>query len=240
MKKIIKITTTPWGKLKPKVDIFPIIYLIIVYGFIYVLPFGRNIVGTSWFDWLRKEDGPLEWLQFFFFLGASLCSSIILWRNRKQSFNKQWLFWLVLAALCFFVAGEEISWGERITGFGIDLVRNINEQGESNIHNSEFFQHTLLDPSIISSSLFFGWLGWNYWPEIDAFPKRFHSLYFLPVALFYFYYDISYASTIKQIRYDGEIFELLISLGLLAHCWSSVISQQKQLENQSHNEEAKS
>ncbi len=208
--------------MEPSVDIFPIVYLIVMYGFIYILPYGRTFVGTTWFDWLRKEDGLLEWLQFIFFLGASIFSSIILWRTRKQRFKKQWMFWLVLAALCFFVAGEEISWGERITGFGFDLLRDINEQGESNIHNSEFFQHTLLDPSIIGSSLFFGWIGWRYWPEIDAFPKRYYSLYFLPVALFYFYYDISYASTIKQIRYDGEIFELLMSLGLLLHCWSNI------------------
>ena len=66
-----------------------------------------------------------------------------------------------------------------------------------------------------------GWIGWRFWPQIDAFPKRYYSLYFLFAALFYFYYDISYASTIKQIRNDQEIFEVLMSVGLLAHCWNS-------------------
>ncbi len=213
---------TPWGAFEPAVDIFPIIYLIAIYGLIYVLPFGRNIIGTSWFNWLRLEDGPLEWLQCLFFLSASICASIIVWKTRGQRFKKQWICWLVLGFVCFFIAGEEISWGERITGFGFDFLRDINEQGESNIHNSEFFHHTLLDPSIIISCLLFGWLGWSHWPEIHALPKRYYSLYFLPVSLFYFYYDISYASTIKQIRYDGEIFELLLALGLLSHCLNSI------------------
>ena len=217
---------TPWGSLEPAVDIFPIIYLIVIYGFIYVLPFGRNVIGISWFDWFRTEDGPLEWLQFIFFLSASICCSIILWKTRGQRFRKQWVAWLILAFICLFIAGEEISWGERITGIGSDFLRSINEQGESNLHNSEFFHHKLLDPSIISSGLLFGWMGWNFWPEINALPKKYYSLYFLPVSLYYFYFDISYASTIKQIRFDGEIFELLMALGLLAHCWNS-LSQKK-------------
>ena len=218
---------TPWGSFEPAVDIFPIIYLIIIYGFIYVLPFGRNLIGTSWFDWFRREDGPLEWLQFFFFLSASICSSIILWKTRDQRFKKQWMIWLILTFTCLFIAGEEISWGERITGIGSDLLRSVNEQGESNIHNSEFFHHKLLDPSIISSGLLFGWVGWKIWPEIEALPTRYYSLYFLPVSLYYFYFDISYASTIKQIRYDGEIFELLMALGLFAHCWNSFLKRKK-------------
>ncbi len=94
-------------------------------------------------------------------------------------------------------------------------------QGESNLHNIHFFHHKLLDPAFEISCLLFGWLGWKKWPNIDAFPAKRYSLYFLLVALFYFYFDISYASTIKQIRNDQEIFELLMSVGLLCHCWNS-------------------
>ncbi len=213
---------TPWGKIIPDVDIFPIIYLLFIYGFIYILPYGRNFLGISWFDWFRTEDGPLEWLQFIFFLGTFVCSLIILWLTRRRKEKKERRTWLCFALLSLFVAGEEISWGERLTGFGFDVLRKLNEQGESNIHNSEFFHHTLLDPSIIFLCLFLGWICWRVFPDIEALPNKYYSLYFLPVALFYFYYDISYASTIKQIRYDGEIFELLISIGLFSHCWNNL------------------
>ena len=56
---------TPWGSITPKVDLFPIYYLIFIYGFIYILPFGKALIGISWFDFLRSEDGLLEWIQFF-------------------------------------------------------------------------------------------------------------------------------------------------------------------------------
>ncbi len=212
---------TPWGSLKPKVDIFPVLYLLIIYGFVYILPYGRNVIGISWFDWFRSEDGPLEWFQFLAYSGAFIFASIVLWKKRKKGINKTWIIWLLLALLCFFVAGEEISWGERITGIGLDSLRAINKQGESNIHNIRFFHNILLDPSFHFSCILFGWLGWRLWPQIDAFPSKEYSLYFLFVALFFFYFDISYSSTIKQVRNDQEIFEVLMSLGLLLHCWRS-------------------
>ena len=210
---------TPWGAVEPSVDIFPVVYLLIMYGFIYIFPFGRDVVGQSWFDWCRSEDGPLEWLQFVFFLGAFMCSSIVVWKRRRLGLNLNWIIWILLALLCFFVAGEEISWGERVTGLGIDALREINKQGETNIHNLPFFHHILLDPSFELSCILFGWLGWRVWPHIDAFPAKRYSLYFLFVALFFFYFDISYSSTIRQIRNDQEIFEILMALGLFAHSW---------------------
>ena len=55
---------TPWGVIIPQVSLFPIVYLLFIYGFVYILPYGRDVIGVSWFDWLRSEDGPLEWIQF--------------------------------------------------------------------------------------------------------------------------------------------------------------------------------
>jgi len=215
-----KVIYTSWGSIDPAVDIFPVIYLLFIYGFIYIFPYGRDIVGMSWFDWFRSEDGPLEWIQFIGYFIGFICSSIILFKRRRIGINKKWMAWLILTLICFFVAGEEISWGERITGIGLDSIRAINSQGETSIHNIHFFHHYLLDPSFEISCLFLGWIGWRAWPSIDAFPEKRYSLYFLFVALFYFYFDISQASTISQIRNDQEIFEVLMSLGIASHCWN--------------------
>ena len=222
---------TAWGVLEPSVDIFPIAYLIFIYGFVYILPFGKDVIGISWFDWFRSEDGPLEWIQFLAFSFAFICSSIVLWKRRQLGLTKQWLAWLILTVICFFVAGEEISWGERITGFGFDVLREINMQGESNLHNIGFFHHKLLDPAFEVSCILFGWIGWHAWPDIDAFPDKRYSLYFLLVALFYFYFDISYASTIKQIRNDQEIFEVLMAIGILCHSWHTAFPTNKKLNS---------
>ena len=222
----MKEINTPWGSITSKVDLFPIYYLICVYGFIYILPYGKSLIGISWFDFLRSEDGPLEWIQFFQYFFASIISSFIFIKSRnKRSFNI--LIWLVIALACFIVAGEEISWSERITGFNLNSISEVNVQGETNLHNLPFFHHNLLDLSFIVCSLFLGWIGWRKWPTIHSLPGMEYSLYFLFVALFYFYFDISWVSTISQIRNDQEIFEVLFSSGILLHC----IKQYKILKN---------
>jgi len=208
---------TPWGSITTKVDLFPIYYLVFIYGFIYILPFGKPLIGISWFDFLRSEDGPLEWIQFFQYFFASIISLFIFIKSKNKK-SIEVLIWLVLAFACFFVAGEEISWSERITGFSLNSISEINVQGETNFHNLPFIHHNLLDPSFTIGSLFFGWVGWRKWPNIKSLPGKELSLYFLFVALFYFYFDISWASTISQIRNDQEIFELLFSSGILLHC----------------------
>ena len=60
----MRIIKTPWGDISPAVNLFPIYYLIFIYGFVYILPYGEDIVGLTWFNLLKIEDGPLEWLQF--------------------------------------------------------------------------------------------------------------------------------------------------------------------------------
>tara|TARA_Y100001933_G_C18871747_1_gene510282 strand:- start:128 stop:796 length:669 start_codon:yes stop_codon:yes gene_type:complete len=208
---------TPWGSIAPKVDLFPIYYLVFIYGFIYILPFGETLIGISWFDFFRSEDGLLEWIQFFQYLSASIISTLIFFKSRnKKSFGT--LIWLVLSFACFIIAGEEISWGERITGFSLNYISDLNVQGETNFHNLPFFHHNFLDPSFTIGSLFLGWIGWRKWPNIKSLPSKELSLYFLFVALFYFYFDISWASTISQVRNDQEIFEFLFSSGIFIHC----------------------
>jgi len=220
MQKKIK---TPWGEIIPEVSLFPIYYLLFIYCFIYILPYGRNFIGISWFDWLRSEDGPLEWLQFIEYAISSLFAFWIYIR-RKRKADIESIIWLLIAFLSFIIAGEEISWGERITGFGISSISNINIQGETNFHNLPFFHNYLLDPFFEISCIFLGWIGWRKFKKIKAFPSKDLSLYFLFVALFYFYFDVSWASTTQQIRNDQEIFEFLLSTGIFLHCFRNLKS----------------
>ena len=215
--QISKDIKTPFGSIRPEVSLFPIYYLIFIYGFVYILPYGKNLISVSWFDWLRSEDGPLEWLQFFEYVLSSLLASFIYLRQKnKKDINS--FIWLLIALLSFVIAGEEISWGERLTGIGITAISDLNVQGETNFHNLPFFHNYLLDPVFEISCIFLGWFGWNRFKRINAFPTKNLSLFFLFVALFYFYFDISWASTTEQIRNDQEIFESLLSTGIFIHC----------------------
>ena len=79
---------TPWGSIFTKVSLLPIYYLIFIYGFVYILPFGKNLIGITWFDLLKKEDGPLEWLQFGQFFISSLMGFYIFYKSKtKRSIN---------------------------------------------------------------------------------------------------------------------------------------------------------
>ena len=204
----------------PEVSLFPIYYLMFIYWFIYILPFGRDIIGISWFDWLRSEDGPLEWIQFIEYAVSSLLA-LLIFLKRKRKRNIDSIIWLLIAFLSFVIAGEEISWGERITGIGISSISSINVQGETNFHNLPFFHNYLLDPIFEISCIFLGWFGWRRFKRIKALPNKDLSLYFLSVALFYFYFDVSWASTTQQIRNDQEIFEFLLSTGIFIHCYGN-------------------
>ena len=147
---------TPWGKIIPEVNLFPIYYLLFIYLFIYILPYGKFFIGISWFDWFRSEDGPLEWIQFIEYVLSSLLSLLIFFKQKnKKDINS--IIWLLIAILCFLIAGEEISWGERLTGIGIESIANLNVQGETNFHNLPFFHNYLLDPVFEISCIFLGW-----------------------------------------------------------------------------------
>ena len=211
---------TPWGKIIPEVSLFPLYYLLFIYCFVYIFPYGKIFIGISWFDWFRSEDGPLEWIQFIEYASSSFLAFFVFIKQKKKK-DINTFIWLLIALLTFFIAGEEISWGERLTGIGINSISNLNVQGETNFHNLPFFHNYLLDPVFEISCIFLGWFGWRRFKNINAFPPKRLSLFFLFVALFYFYFDISWASTTEQIRNDQEIFEVLLSTGIFIHCFKN-------------------
>jgi len=81
--------------------------------------------------WATYEDLFGEWLQFWFFVTAMIFSArLALAPSRYRLF-----FW-ILALSCFYVAMEEISWGQRILDLQTpDFFRKHNIQKEINIHN---------------------------------------------------------------------------------------------------------
>ena len=216
----MKLIKTPWGEISPEVNLFPIYYILFIYGFVYILPYGENIVGLTWFNLLKLEDGPLEWLQFSEYFISSIFGIFIYFKNKNKNTINSFI-WLILSAFCFIVAAEEISWGERITGFSINSLTEISIQSETNLHNLPFFHDFFLDPILIAICILFGWIGWRKWPYLNSIPNKKLSLFFLITALYIFYYEISWASTVEHIRNDLEIYEFLLSTGIFLHFWNN-------------------
>lgn len=108
-------------------------------------------------DLYLVEDGILEWLTVALLL---FCAGLCIERARRLRSVRPALFRLSLGlfALAFlFVAGEEISWGQRI--FALESpqwVQENNQQGELNLHNlmvGEFSVNKVIFGQILTVTL---------------------------------------------------------------------------------------
>ena len=91
--------------------------------------------------WMHGEFGLVENLTVLF-LVLGVFSALKLWTLRTRVESRLFgPFALVMAAGCFFFAGEEASWGQHWLGFEVpDVVAARNEQGEFNLHNDPLLE----------------------------------------------------------------------------------------------------
>lgn len=91
---------------------------------------------VSLFETYIREDGIVEWLTVLgLLLGVVVCVGRFI---SLRPYKNWWFLFVVLdmAILLFFVAGEEISWGQRILGIkSSEFFLEKNAQGETNLHN---------------------------------------------------------------------------------------------------------
>lgn len=86
------------------------------------------------FVFLAREDGPIENATALFYLGATVATLYLLARARHLMLLR--LYLAGFAGLFFFVGMEELSWGQRLFGFGTPaLIRDLNVQDEFTLHN---------------------------------------------------------------------------------------------------------
>lgn len=126
-----------------------------------------------------------------------------------------------------FVFLEEISWGQRLTGFKTpESYVAINIQKETNIHNTK-----MVDPFVRFAYILvglYGVLGWRV-KKIPA-PSRSLGFFFGAVAIYFFmhtwshnYYDIGTAAQTSVPRWQ-EVCELFLAIGFLSFSIESVKS----------------
>lgn len=84
------------------------------------------------YTFLVLEDG---WIEYGSFVAWMLAVVLFSWAF-AQARNSQRVVYVLLALCAFFMAMEEISWGQRVFGWeGPKLLRESNLQSESNLHN---------------------------------------------------------------------------------------------------------
>lgn len=95
------------------------------------------------YDFLTMEDGPIEWMQFFCYAGASVMAAFVAFKRFRAGHGWQGLMYVGLALAAFFIAGEEIAWGQRIFGLQTpEQLAAINHQREITVHNIQIIQDT--------------------------------------------------------------------------------------------------
>lgn len=88
------------------------------------------------FRWITREDGPLEWAQLGFDLVAAAAATWVAVALHRRGMRGASALWALFALVCVFIAGEEISWGQRLVGRETpEALRAVNHQEETNVHN---------------------------------------------------------------------------------------------------------
>jgi hypothetical protein len=180
---------------------------------------------------LVSEDSLVEYATCAAYLLAAVFAAGVARGLARRDARLLAGLWAGLALALALVAGEEISWGQRLLGVATPEVFADNLQGEMNVHNLAPVQR-LLHPAYILVGVFgaFGWCtlrerGPARWRELARWLVPPPALLgcFLPVAVFYVFLDYTPARWIGEdglrfgfvSTYDQEPAELLLALGFL-------------------------
>lgn len=115
---------------------------------------GAARINYQLFRFLTMEDGPIEWPQFFCFLGAAIMAMGVAIKRLRAGHPWQGLLFIGFALATFVIAGEEISWGQRIFGWQTPAeLAEINHQGETTVHNIRWVQELLGNLLMVASGI---------------------------------------------------------------------------------------
>jgi hypothetical protein len=85
---------------------------------------------------LVREDSVLEWVQLGAYLVAAAYGAFTALRLRRDGNGTAAAAFAVFALCGLLAAGEEISWGQRLFGFGTpNELKAVNNQEELNVHD---------------------------------------------------------------------------------------------------------
>lgn len=153
--------------------------------------------------------------------------------------NVFYTFFLLVGVIFFIIAGEEISWGQRILNIEVpDIIARNNTQGELNIHNNaKIFPFVYFGYGIIN---LYGLLSWAMYENLkkrtsglikvllrQMTTRWFLMLLFIP-NLTYVILRFVYGN--KLIDRWEEISELYLALGILLTIYINGLELKKSLK----------
>lgn len=187
-----------------------------------------------------REDGLVETAQIFIYILSSVyafnISHIFKGKNKINFYTFK-----LLGFLLFFVALEEMSWGQRLIGVDTpSFISEINSQGEITVHNLHLFQSKLHLIYMIVG--FYGSIlpmllkkhKQGLYNKLSLFfPKPHLFFYYFAILFFYFLleYQVYYLQIISGYFMDisrwQEVAELILSLGFLFYSTETYLQSKK-------------
>lgn len=185
------------------------------------------------YRWFVREDSLAEWATWASYFTAALLAlpAARAFAARREILPASLV--ALLGAALFFVAMEEISWGQRLFGIETPEALAENVQGELTLHNLPKAQH-YLHRAYIAVGLA-GGLGWllapGFWrlPRLrwiaGLIPPWTLAPWFLPVSVVYLVYETATQRTGTDGQEffgcftwgDQELVELLLATGFLLY-----------------------
>ena len=157
------------------------------------------------------ENGLHEWLQFGFMIGVFIYG-IKSFASMQSPRNKWLAAWFIVAILgSFYVAFEEISWGQWIFNWSTpDAMKEVNYQGETNLHNTSKWLNQkprlLLEIGIILGGIIIPLLRMI---KPECLPERFNIIYppnFL-IVIASIYTVAKFSHKFSRMLFDEKIFQ---------------------------------
>lgn len=217
-----------WGLTPRGALIIALVPILVACAVIATIPSRRVFV------WVIDEDSLVENIQFILILAAGLFfswSSARLLRTGRRGFG---MLYALVALATFFVAGEEISWGQRILGLRTpEALEAINWQREISVHNvygfHQPFIYAVMLAGLYGTIVPLIGLAWSARRPVPALayllipPVCLVPAFFTPFGyrLFRMVFrpELAYPGRIFVITEFSEVTELCFYFGVLVFAW---------------------
>lgn len=217
--------------------------LLIVPLFLYALLFYIYLVNKELFLFINAEDTLVEYCTSISFL---LSSFGLFWLQKFIKIKVIRIGVLLAAIGLFVIAGEEVSWGQRLLNIETpEVIAENNTQGELTLHNLSFI-YPLVVPAYIMVGLMAGFIA----PVLKILlskvksvkiseyttwiPGYITSLYFLQLSLQRYFTREFHISEIKFVDWDlviwNEFAEAVAALGVLVFVACLVVDKYKSIK----------
>lgn len=186
------------------------------------------------FVWITAENSLMEWLQFLLILAACLIFARLGIRLLRSGQPHVGILGLLVALGTFFIAGEEIAWGQQVFGWQTpEALEAVNVQQETTLHNIStahaIFVYAAMLAGLYGTVMpFLGLLGWH-----EKVPIRLRNLLIPPLCLVpAFFMPFAYRFSRLFLGVDdllprfifhvtklSEVSELCFYFGLMIFAW---------------------